>query len=195
MPISATGTAHCSSAPSPSLVLRQRRPARSLGFGDRPVGSRDILDRLPAQPGAAWAQRRQAGDLGRARGPQDRRRPRRMPTAPAPSSARWPIGSAPRCPNSPPRWTRPKPTSSPLFPKDHRPKIHSIPPRTAEWRDQATHRSRRHPPERGRHHPPRRRYFLGGERRIGRAAGPLMTLETIAPLRGDPLVKPPAMAA
>ena len=47
------------------------------------------------------------------------------------------------------------------------------PHRTADRRDQATHRGRRHLPQRGRHHPPRRRHPARAERRMGRPARPL----------------------
>ena len=40
---------------------QQRRPARGARHGHRPVRGRDVLDRVPAQAGAARAARRQAG--------------------------------------------------------------------------------------------------------------------------------------
>ena len=43
-----------------------------LGIDSRRQRGRDLLDRLPAQPGTARLARRQAGDLGCARGPQGR---------------------------------------------------------------------------------------------------------------------------
>jgi hypothetical protein len=59
----------------PSLA---RRPAIRLPKGRGPAGPRrgsgDVLDRVPAQAGAARAARRQAGDLRRPRGHQDRGR-------------------------------------------------------------------------------------------------------------------------
>ena len=47
---------------------QHRRPARGARHGRRPLGGRDLLDRVPAQPGPARPARRQAGDLRRARG-------------------------------------------------------------------------------------------------------------------------------
>ena len=44
---------------------QQRRPARSIGHGYRPVGGRDLLDRVPAKAGAPRSARRQARCLGR----------------------------------------------------------------------------------------------------------------------------------
>ena len=50
---------------------RQRpRPARGPGHGDRRVGGRDLLDRVPALAGPARAARREAGDLRRPQGPE-----------------------------------------------------------------------------------------------------------------------------
>ena len=44
---------------------QRRRPARGARHGDRRVGGRDLLDRLPAQPGPARPARREAGHLRR----------------------------------------------------------------------------------------------------------------------------------
>ena len=57
-------------------VGRQRpRPPRGPGRGDRRVGGRDLLDRVPALAGPARAARREAGDLRRPQGPEGRRDP------------------------------------------------------------------------------------------------------------------------
>ena len=50
---------------------QQRWPARGPGHGHRPIGSGDVLDRVPAQAPAARPAWRQAGDLRRPRRPQD----------------------------------------------------------------------------------------------------------------------------
>ena len=44
---------------------QRRRPARGAGPGCGPIGSRDLLDGLPQEPGPPRAARRQAGDLRR----------------------------------------------------------------------------------------------------------------------------------
>ena len=55
---------------------RQRPgPPRGPGRGDRRVGGRDLLDRVPALAGPARAARREAGDLRRPQGPEGRRDP------------------------------------------------------------------------------------------------------------------------
>ena len=51
---------------------QHRRPARSAGHGDRRLGGRDLLDRVPAQAHAARPGRRQAGHLRRPRRHQGR---------------------------------------------------------------------------------------------------------------------------
>ena len=51
---------------------QHRRPARGAGHGRRPLGGRDLLDRLPARPGQAGPAGRQAGDLRRPRRHQGR---------------------------------------------------------------------------------------------------------------------------
>jgi putative transposase len=54
---------------------QQRWPARGAGSRHRPIGGRDLLDRVPAQARSPRPARRQAGDLRRPRRPQGRRHP------------------------------------------------------------------------------------------------------------------------
>ena len=53
---------------------QRRRAARGARHGHRPLGGRDVLDRVPAQAAPAGPARRQAGHLRRPRGPQGGRR-------------------------------------------------------------------------------------------------------------------------
>ena len=53
-----------------AVGVNSRRPARGARHGCRCQRGRDLLDRLPAQPRPARPARRQAGDLGCARGAQ-----------------------------------------------------------------------------------------------------------------------------
>ncbi len=80
------------------------------------------------------------------------------------------------------------------FPAPHRcPAALNQPDRAPQRRDQAAHQCRRHLPQRGRHRSPRRRDPARADRRVGRPARPLITLETIAPLSDDPAVSLPAI--
>ena len=82
--LSLAGCDLCEGAPErahrPGRGHRGRRrqrpgPARGPRHGDRRVRGRDLLDRVPALPRPARAQRRATGDLRRPQGPEGRRDP------------------------------------------------------------------------------------------------------------------------
>ena len=98
---------------------RQRpRPPRAPGHADRRFGGRDLLDRVPALAGTARAERREAGDLRRGRGPEGRRDPdprRHMASAAACTSSAtcWPMPAARAGASSPPSSPPPSPRRTP----------------------------------------------------------------------------------
>jgi hypothetical protein len=63
LPEGARGRAHRLGGGHHCHRRQYRRQARGAGHGDWCVGGGNLLDRVPAQPGATWSARRQAGGL------------------------------------------------------------------------------------------------------------------------------------
>ena len=78
------------------------------------------------------------------------------------------------------------------FPAAHRAKLHTR--STASMRSQATHQYRRHLPQRGRHHPADRRDPPRGVDKWAVQRARYMTLESIAPVSDNTIVKLPTVA-